>query len=143
MFEKVLVVCTGNICRSPFAAHMLQKLSPERIVDSAGTGALVGHAADATAQKVAAAYHIDLTNHVAQQADESLCLQYDLILAMETEHLHQLRAISPLSAGKMMLYGQWLDDKNINDPYRQGEDYFKRIFNKIEQAALQWQKRLG
>ncbi len=143
MFNKILVVCTGNICRSPFAEHMLQKLCPKLVVDSAGTGALVGHPADATAQKVALAYHIDLSQHVGKQVDATLCRQYDLILTMEAEHVKRLINISPTSAGKIMLYGQWLDSKHILDPYRQNEAYFKRIFDKIEQAAQQWQKRLG
>ncbi len=142
MFNKILVVCTGNICRSPFAEHMLQKLCPHASVDSAGTGALVGHAADANAQKIALEYQIDLSEHQGRQIDEAMCREYDLILAMEPSHVKWLKSVSPVSAGKIMLYGQWLTDQVINDPYQQNEDYFRRIFNKIEEAAKQWQTRL-
>ncbi|HDZ1742706.1 TPA: protein tyrosine phosphatase, partial [Klebsiella pneumoniae] len=46
MFDSVLVVCTGNICRSPMGERILQSLLPEKIIKSAGVGALVGHPAD-------------------------------------------------------------------------------------------------
>lgn len=51
MFNTILVVCTGNICRSPIGEHLLRGLLSNKIVDSAGTNALVGHAADPSASK--------------------------------------------------------------------------------------------
>ena len=48
-FENILVVCVGNICRSPMAEALLKQRFPEKNIDSAGVGALVGHAADAAA----------------------------------------------------------------------------------------------
>ncbi|MDP0907517.1 protein tyrosine phosphatase, partial [Klebsiella pneumoniae] len=58
MFESILVVCTGNICRSPIGERYLRKMMPNKIVDSAGTGALIGHGADLTAIKVAEAHDL-------------------------------------------------------------------------------------
>ena len=52
MFDSVLVVCTGNICRSPMGERILQSLLPEKIIKSAGVGALVGHPADPLALQV-------------------------------------------------------------------------------------------
>ncbi|WP_446668297.1 arsenate reductase/protein-tyrosine-phosphatase family protein, partial [Klebsiella pneumoniae] len=46
MFDSILIVCTGNICRSPIAERILRSLLPEKRIDSAGTGALVDHPAD-------------------------------------------------------------------------------------------------
>ncbi|MFT2154144.1 protein tyrosine phosphatase, partial [Klebsiella pneumoniae] len=54
MFNTILVVCTGNICRSPIGEHLLRGLLTNKIIDSAGTSALVGHAADSSASKIAA-----------------------------------------------------------------------------------------
>ncbi|MBG0943674.1 protein tyrosine phosphatase, partial [Escherichia coli] len=49
MFNNILVVCVGNICRSPTAERLLQRYHPELKVESAGLGALVGKGADPTA----------------------------------------------------------------------------------------------
>ena len=54
MFNNILVVCVGNICRSPTAERLLQRYHPELKVESAGLGALVGKGADPTAISVAA-----------------------------------------------------------------------------------------
>ncbi|MFW8085897.1 protein tyrosine phosphatase, partial [Klebsiella pneumoniae] len=49
MFNSVLVICTGNICRSPIAERLLQKLMPKKKIASAGVGALIGNSADPSA----------------------------------------------------------------------------------------------
>lgn len=63
MFNSILVICTGNICRSPIAERILRNLLPSIKVDSAGTGAMVGHSADETAALIAAKHNISLDNH--------------------------------------------------------------------------------
>lgn len=60
MFNSILVVCTGNICRSPIGERYLRNIMPDKIIDSAGTGALVGHDADISALKIAAKHGISL-----------------------------------------------------------------------------------
>lgn len=77
MFESILVVCTGNICRSPIGERYLRKMMPNKIVDSAGTGALIGHGADLTAIKVAEAHDLCLEGHKARQLTSSIARQYD------------------------------------------------------------------
>ena len=58
MFNSILVVCTGNICRSPIGERYLRSLLPDKKVDSAGTGALVGHEADSSAVKIAKSHNL-------------------------------------------------------------------------------------
>lgn len=58
MFNNILVVCVGNICRSPTAERLLQRYHPELKVESAGLGALVGKGADPTAISVAAEHQL-------------------------------------------------------------------------------------
>ena len=53
MFDSILVICTGNICRSPIGERLLRQLLPNKRIDSAGVGALVNHAADESAIRVA------------------------------------------------------------------------------------------
>ena len=67
MFNKILVVCVGNICRSPTAERLLKQLNPALTVSSAGLGALVGKGADPRAISVAQANNLSLENHYARQ----------------------------------------------------------------------------
>ncbi|MFL5359908.1 MAG: low molecular weight phosphotyrosine protein phosphatase, partial [Myxococcales bacterium] len=71
MFDRVLMVCTGNICRSPMAqvllADALKKRGIDVAVESAGLGALVGHPADPIAVKLMQARGLDLSGHRGRQ----------------------------------------------------------------------------
>lgn len=53
MFNSILVVCTGNICRSPIGERYLRRALPNKKIDSAGISALVGHSADDSAIRIA------------------------------------------------------------------------------------------
>ena len=53
MFDSILVICTGNICRSPIGERLLRLGLPKKKIESAGVGALVNHSADSSAIKVA------------------------------------------------------------------------------------------
>ena len=53
MFDSILIVCTGNICRSPLGERYLRNALPDKKIDSAGTRALVDHEADSAAQRIA------------------------------------------------------------------------------------------
>jgi protein-tyrosine phosphatase len=61
MFNSVLVICTGNICRSPTAERRLRQLLPDKKIDSAGVGALVGHEADQQASLTAPSWPDSMT----------------------------------------------------------------------------------
>ena len=67
MFDSILVICTGNICRSPIGERLLRKLLPSKVVDSAGTNAMVGHSADLNACKNASLHNLSLEGHVGKQ----------------------------------------------------------------------------
>lgn len=100
MFDSILVVCTGNICRSPIGERYLRNLLPDKKIDSAGTGALIEHAADNSAIKVAQLHGLSLEGHLSRQFTSSLGRQYDLILAMEKSHIEQIGHIAPEAGGK-------------------------------------------
>jgi protein-tyrosine phosphatase len=111
MFDSILVVCTGNICRSPIGERYLRNLLPNKKIDSAGTGALIEHAADNSAIKVAQIHGLSLEGHNSRQFTSSLGRQYDLILAMEKSHIEQIGHIAPEVKGKTMLFGHWLEQR--------------------------------
>ena len=83
MFHSILVVCTGNICRSPIGERLLRQQLPGRQVTSAGIFGLEGRPADASAQAVALRHGLSLEGHVARRVKCILLQQYYLILVME------------------------------------------------------------
>lgn len=143
MFDSILVVCTGNICRSPIAERILRSLLPEKKIDSAGTGALIDKPADHSAEKVASKYGISLANHRGKQFSSSLARKYDLILVMEKEHQEQIARIAPEASGKTMLLGHWLNHKDIPDPYRKSDEAFESVYQLIDLACKRWVDKLS
>lgn len=146
LFNNILVVCVGNICRSPMGERLLQKLLPGKNIASAGLGVersgLAGKPADELANVIAAQYGVNLENHQARQLTQQLCAQYDLILVMEKGHIEALTSIAPEARGKVMLFGQWIGKQNIPDPYRQSKEAFEFALELIDQAANAWAKKL-
>lgn len=138
MIKSVLVVCVGNICRSPTGERLFKRALPDLDVRSAGLGALVGHAADKTASEVAAAQGLSLEGHQAQQLTADMCRNVDLILVMEKRQIEQVNRIDPAARGKTMLLGHWLNQKEIADPYRKSREAFEEIYGLLENATQKW-----
>lgn len=143
MFNSILVVCTGNICRSPIGERYLRQALPNKRIDSAGISALVGHSADDSAIRIAEKHGISLAGHKGRQFTSALGRQYDLILVMEKSQLEQIGRIAPEVRGKTLLFGQWLSQKEIPDPYRRSDEAFASVYKLIEQAGLRWVEKLG
>ncbi len=143
MFDKILVVCVGNICRSPTGEYLLKNLLKNKQVASAGVGALVGKPADALASQVALEHGVSLEGHQAQQLTADLCHEYDLILVMEQGHVEAVTNIAPEARGKTMLLSRWAGQEDIPDPYRQSKEAFQHAFKMIEEGAMSWAKKLG
>ena len=141
-FDSILIVCVGNICRSPTAERLLQQALPHKTISSAGIAALTGHSADATAAEVALQHAVSLEGHIAQQLTSRLCQQYDLILVMEQKHIDAVTRLAPEVRGKTMRYGHWLQ-RDIPDPYRQSREAFEFTFDLIAEASRAWAQRLN
>jgi protein-tyrosine phosphatase len=140
---SVLVVCIGNICRSPVGERVLQAQLPKITVTSAGLGALVGHDADETARDVAAQNGVSLDGHIARQFTAELAATQDLILVMEPKHRQEIGRIAPHLLGKTMLYDHWTEAKGIADPYRLSREFHELTYVKIEAAGKAWAARLA
>lgn len=143
MFNSILVVCTGNICRSPIGERLLRKALPSKKIDSAGTGALINHDADPSAITVAEKNGLSLTGHKGQQFTSSLGRQYDLILVMEKSHIEQIGRLAPELRGKTMLFAHWMNQRDIPDPYKKSDEAFDSVYKLIEQAGTCWAERIG
>ncbi|MCG7489684.1 low molecular weight phosphotyrosine protein phosphatase [Vibrio sp. Of14-4] len=146
MFNNILVVCVANICRSPLGEALLQNLLPDIRVSSAGLAAekskFVGKPAYDKSILVAQENGIDISNHRSKQVSSSLCSEFDLILVMEQEHIEAITNIAPEVRGKTMLFGQWIGQKDIPDPYKQSKEAFDYAYQLIDQAAQAWAKKL-
>ena len=145
MFNNILIVCVGNICRSPMAEYLLKARLPAdsgKQVHSAGIGALVDKPADATAQELLQEQGIDASGHRARQVTQNMLARADLILAMEEKHLKHLYAMAPQVRGKAFLMAKWEGDKPIPDPYRQQRPAFEHAYKLIDQATTAWLKFL-
>ena len=143
MFNSILVVCTGNICRSPMGERLLRQQLPGRQVTSAGIFGLEGCPADAAAQAVAWRHGISLEGHVARKVTRSLLQKSDLILVMEPKHLRFIATMAPENRGKSLLFGQWLETQAIPDPYRKSREAFEYVFGQLGKASQEWARRLS
>jgi protein-tyrosine phosphatase len=138
MFNSILVVCVGNICRSPTGERLLKKYLPNKKIASAGIGALVGKPADEMAIEIANAHKLSLENHQAQQLTAAMCREYDLVLVMEKGHIDAVCRFAPEIRGKTMLFGHWLEQREIADPYRQSREAFAFVYRLLDESAQKW-----
>ena len=139
--KSVLVVCIGNICRSPMGQGLLAAAVPEVTVTSAGTGALIGEKADPIARGIMAARGVDIESHIARQINQSMCQQADLILTMDNEQRRFIEERYPLARGKVFRLTETLK-LDVPDPYRRGQAAFDHAFNLIDAGATAWAERI-
>jgi protein-tyrosine phosphatase len=103
---SILVVCTGNVCRSPIAEGMLRSILQTRFGDaapsvaSAGTAGWVGSSADPSSIAAAAEMGIDLSAHRARQLRADDVGSAELVLAMANEHADAASRLFPRTVGR-------------------------------------------
>jgi protein-tyrosine phosphatase len=143
VFERILVVCDGNICRSPTVVAMLQRQTPDRDIRSAGLVALVGHEMDETARAVASDQGLPCPPHRARQLDAEQCADADLILVMERRQRDRIMRQFPAASGKVLLLTHWSGGQDIPDPYRRDRETFLHVYELMDNAVAVWRPRLG
>lgn len=147
MFNSILVVCVGNICRSPMGESLLKERTiaanaeASIAVSSAGLGALVGKGADPMAVEVMGEHGLDITSHRARQLDSALVRDNELILVMERWQQQEIERLYPFARGRVHLLGKW-SDMEIADPYRKPKEYFVEAYEKINKACEEWCNKL-
>ena len=110
-------------------------------VESAGLGALVGHAADESALALMDEQGIDISAHRARQIHPDMVTNADLVLVMEAGHRRVIDDADPTARGKVYRLGEW-QEQDIADPYRKGRSAFIAALRDIEQGVASWAKRL-
>lgn len=140
--NRILVVCVGNICRSPMAEALLRDaLGPDKEVSSAGIGALVDEPADATAAHLMQARGLDIAAHRGRQLSERLLHEHDLVLVMERGHQEWIESRWPEARGRVYRWGHW-SDFDVPDPYRKDENAFREALALIERGLADWKEKL-
>ena len=144
MFKNILVVCLGNVCRSPVAEFLFRRDLGERDirVSSAGLGALVGRPMDENAIELLKEEGIDASEHRARQLEPSMLRDADLILTMERRHLNSVVRMAPEVSGKVFMFGKWHDGDDVPDPYRHSRRVFEQVHDSIERGVSSWLRYL-
>ncbi|MNZ63097.1 Low molecular weight protein-tyrosine-phosphatase etp [compost metagenome] len=139
-----MIVCVGNICRSPTAEHLLRQalLGTDVQVSSAGLGALVDKPIERNALATLQQHGEQPHEHSARQLTSRILRESDLVLVMEKRHLQGISQIAPEARGKTFLLGKWQDDREIPDPYRQSEAAFEHAYALIKEGVDAWSKRI-
>ena len=144
MISHVLIVCVGNICRSPMAEALLRhelREQEEITVESAGLGAMVDWPAAEHAEALLRERGIDISAHRARQLTPEILHEADLILVMEAEHKKAIEAEDSTARGKVFRLGEWRD-KDIYDPFQKPRKEFARVLREIEACMEDWVERL-
>lgn len=140
---RVLMVCSGNICRSPLAEAVLtdQGFGKVEAVSSAGIGALVASAPHPDAVRVADEHGLDIRSHKARQFDQAMARSHDLVLVMEHHHRLWIERTFPYLQGRVHLLGRWTD-LEIADPFQKGPRAFDQAMREIRACVADWRTRL-
>jgi len=121
---KILLVCTGNICRSPLAAALLQRALTERGIEgmdvsSAGTGAWDGAPVSEGAYLVGLERGLDLSAHRARLLTRELIEAADLVLTMARHHRARVDELG--GEGRVFVLGEYAgregDEAEVSDPF--------------------------
>ena len=146
---SVLMVCTGNICRSPTAEVILRDLALQHApalslhVDSCGTHAYhVGEPPDPRSQKAAAGRGYDLSALRGRKIQAQDFVRFDWILALDRGHLQILQQQCPPSLQhKLALLSRHCPlypEQDVPDPYYGGQAGFEAVLDRVESAAWAW-----
>lgn len=151
--ERILMVCLGNICRSPMAegalVHRLAGLglASAAMVDSAGLGRWhAGDPPDARAIACAARHGVDISGQRARQLRERDFADFDWLLCADRSVLHAVRAAAPPAAAArvelLLVHAGAGDPDEVPDPYPGGRREFEHAWSLVDGAAAAIARRL-
>jgi len=133
--ERLVFVCLGNICRSPFGEF----IAMEHKIDTAGFGIATstGQPAFDLAMTTAKKFNIDLSTHRTTAINDFTPLDTDLMLVMEVRHARRLKNILTDSNAQIALLGNWAKPRrlHIHDPHTHDAVYFENCYKVIKSAT--------
>ncbi|MEO6683400.1 MAG: low molecular weight protein-tyrosine-phosphatase [Ginsengibacter sp.] len=141
---KILMVCLGNICRSPLAHGILEKMAADKglnwEIDSAGTGDWhIGNPPDRRSISIAKKYGVDISSQVCRQFQPDDFAYYDRIYVMDKNNLRDVLSLSnnKEEQEKVMLF---LENDIVPDPYLD-DNLFDPVYHMIEERCRQILKK--
>ena len=150
MQTRILMVCLGNICRSPLAEGILKSKvdSSKLFVDSAGTGHWhVGDAPDKRSIAVGKKYRVDITNQRGRQFNAKDFEDFDIIYVMDNSNKENVLALAENDNHRekvKLILDEIFPGENVDvpDPYFGGNSGFENVFKMLDEACEKIAKRL-
>lgn len=143
--DRVVFVCRGNVCRSPFAQWVAHRAGLPAI--SVGLHTDQGTVVNATAARVALELSIDMTQHRSLSVDAVALDRCDLVLGMEPEHIRDARIAAVADTSQVSLLGLFtpaFKTAYLHDPFGLSDEYFRRCFafisSAVEAIAETWRR---
>ena len=136
--RRVLFVCKGNLCRSPFAEHLLRAHAPElEEVASAGTGRLEGRPSPPEAIVAAEVHGLDLAAHRSRRVTEEDLERADVVFVFDDENRRALAELFPRQRHKVALLAAAAGQRPVHlpDPWGAGYDRFAGVYQRIASAV--------
>ncbi len=135
--QSVMLVCMGNICRSPMAEGLMRQHLPELRVYSSGLGAMVGMPATDDSVALVQALGVDISAHRAQQINAFLTQSANLILTAELAQKQHIERQYPQSRGRIFRICEQLA-QDVPDAYRRDLGQYEQSLALIQQGIADW-----
>lgn len=138
--RRILFVCTGNICRSAMAEHLLRHLAAKRGLDlqtaSAGIAAEPHYRVPEPAKRLLAAEGVPPFEHKARLATREVLRWADLILVMSAEHYDHILELYPEFSSRTRLFREaaGFGELDVEDPMSRPDEVFARCFAVIRES---------
>ncbi len=148
--KRILLVCTGNICRSPLAAALLERALTERGIEgiavaSAGTGAWDGAPVSEGAYLVGLERKLDLSGHRARLLTRELVESAELVLTMARHHRARVDELG--GEGRVFVLGEYAgregDEAEVSDPFGGDLDVYRDTCSELETLIQVAVERIG
>lgn len=151
--KTILLVCTGNSCRSVMAGGLLTKMlkgKGDYKIITAGTAALKGMRATAEAIQVMSDENIDVSKYTSQPLTDQMIEQADLILVMERRHKENILMRQPEARQKLHLLSEFgrvkneskLVEPDVPDPIGKPLDFYRKVFAIIKEGIIRTVNKL-
>ena len=140
MINTILVICIGNICRSPMAEGLLKQAFPDKKISSAGIDAMVGYPADPSSVELMQQHGIDISAHRAQSLMSWMVSDADMIVVMDQDQRRYIEQKYPTSKGKVFRLRDFdlahsTESLDVPDPYKENMDVFRTTYRLIAQGS--------